>query len=71
MVAAFAKKYGGPWPTVLDQGERLTRPYHVISLDSSYLVNAQGVIVYASQAPLTAAAWDNRLQPLVSRAGTA
>ena len=51
---------------MLDQGERLTRLYHVISLDSSYLVNAQGVIVYAALAPLTAAAWDNRLQPLVS-----
>lgn len=71
MVATFAKNYGGPWPAVLDQGERLTQLYHVTSLDSSYLVNAQGVIVYAAQAPLTAAAWDNRLQPLVSRAGTA
>lgn len=71
MVAAFAKNYGGPWPAVLDQGERLTQLYHITTLDSSYLVNAQGVIVYAAQAPLTAAAWDNRLQPLVSRAGTA
>ena len=66
MVAAFAKHYGGPWPEVLDQGERLTRLYHVTSLDSSYLVNAQGVIVYAAQSPLTAAAWDERLQPLLS-----
>lgn len=71
MVAAFAKNYGGPWPAVLDQGQRLTQLYHVTSLDSSYLVNAQGVIVYAAQAPLTAASWDNRLQSLVARAQSA
>lgn len=68
MVAAFAKDYGGPWPAVLDQGQRLTRLYHVTSLDSSYLVNARGVIVYAAQAPLTATAWNQRLHSLVSGA---
>ncbi len=71
MVATFAKNYGGPWPAVLDQGQRLTRLYHVTSLDSSYLVNPQGVIANAAQAPLTAAAWQARLQMLVSRPASA
>jgi thiol-disulfide isomerase/thioredoxin len=71
MVAAFAADYGGPWPAVLDVGQRITELYRVTSLDSSYLVNGQGVIAYAAKAPLAAAAWEARLRPLLSSAGSA
>lgn len=64
MVQAFAKEYGGPWPEVLDVGERLTELYHVTALDTSYLINGQGVIVYTTQTPLTSAQWERRLAPL-------
>ncbi len=66
MVQAFAKDYGGPWPEVLDEGERLTELYHVTALDTSYLINGQGVIVYTAQTSLTSTQWERRLAPLLT-----
>lgn len=67
MVNTFVKDYGGPWPTVLDQHQELTRLYRVTALDSSDLISSGGVIVYAAQAPLSATQWDARLRSLLAR----
>jgi cytochrome oxidase Cu insertion factor (SCO1/SenC/PrrC family) len=65
MVAAFAKDYGGPWPAVLDRHLTLTRLYQVSSLDTSFLINGKGEIVFRGSAPLPAATWEAHIQPLL------
>jgi cytochrome oxidase Cu insertion factor (SCO1/SenC/PrrC family) len=44
-LSAFQSRWGGPWPHVLDMGQRLLAAFGVRSLDTTVLLNAQGTIV--------------------------
>jgi cytochrome oxidase Cu insertion factor (SCO1/SenC/PrrC family) len=44
-IAAFAQRYGGDWPHVLDAGQRLVVAFGVQSLDTTFVVDARGTIV--------------------------
>ncbi len=49
-LAAFQKQWGGPWPHVLDTGQRLVAAFGVQSLDTTVILNARGTIVHVGGA---------------------
>lgn len=54
-VSAFADELGIPFPLLLDQDMSIAATYQVDGLPTSYLVDADGIIVARHQGPLTAA----------------
>jgi thiol-disulfide isomerase/thioredoxin len=45
-LSAFQSRWGGPWPHVLDVGQRLVAAYGVQGLDTTVVLNARGTIVH-------------------------
>src|SRR5579875_149582 len=45
-VAAFASRYGGSWPHVLDEGQRLVSAFRIQALDTTIILDRQGNIVH-------------------------
>ncbi|WP_176560188.1 TlpA family protein disulfide reductase [Brevibacillus dissolubilis] len=69
-VRRFAADYQVSYPIVLDETGEVTKQYRVSAMPTSFVLDAQGVIVYKKVGPMTAAEMKRIIDPLLTRGGS-